>query len=99
MLDDGLQPVALHEVGELYVGGVCLSSGYWRDQLQTDAAFVQHPVLSQRLFKTGDLARFSSDGLAYFVDRTTIQEESGDYSTVSKRFVDDESLETQLTNK
>ena len=99
VLDDELQPVALHEVGELYVGGVGLSSGYWRNQLQTDAAFVQHPVLSQRLFKTGDLARFGSDGLAFFVDRTTIQEESGDCSTVSKRFVDDESLETQLTYK
>lgn len=78
VLDRELQPVPLDEVGELYIGGVGLSSGYWRDREQTAGAFVQHTILRQRLFKTGDMARVGADGLTYFAGRAIEQEEFND---------------------
>ena len=88
VLDRDLQPVALDEIGELYIGGVGVSSGYWRDHAQTAAAFVQHPVLRQRLFRTGDLARISIDGLAYLEGKAAIQEEFEDCLTDGQQRVD-----------
>lgn len=75
VLDHELQPVALDEIGELYIGGVGLSSAYWHDPDRTATKFVQHPILKQRLFKTGQSARIGSDGLAYLEGRAAIHEE------------------------
>ena len=93
VLDRNLQPVPLEEVGELYIGGVGLCSGYWRDRAQTAAAFVQHPILRQRLFKTGDLARIGFDGLVYLTGRATIQEEYEDCLTDGQQRVDRETVD------
>ena len=40
VLDGSLRPVPQGEVGDLYIGGVGLSPGYWRDPAKTAAAFV-----------------------------------------------------------
>jgi amino acid adenylation domain-containing protein len=71
VLDSGLRPVATGAIGDLYLGGEGLSSGYWRDPQKTAAAFVQ--VGCQRLYKTGDLARLDAEGLCYFVGRADSQ--------------------------
>ncbi len=90
VLDRDLQPVALDEIGELYIGGVGLSSGYWHDRARTASTFVQHPILRQRLFKTGDLARIGFDGLAYLAGRAAIREEFEDCLTDGQQRVDRE---------
>ncbi|MBI4271501.1 MAG: amino acid adenylation domain-containing protein [Candidatus Rokubacteria bacterium] len=82
VLDEARQPVAPGAIGELYIGGVGLSPGYWRDPEKTAAAFVPHPRrpgASERLYRTGDLARVGADGLVHFLGRADSQIKSRGY--------------------
>ena len=80
VLDESLRPVATGDTGDLYIGGVGLASGYWRDAERTAAAFVRHPQQpSQRIYKTGDLAKVGDDGLVYFLGRRDFQIKSRGY--------------------
>ena len=59
-----------------------LSPGYWRDPERTGAAFLPHPRRaggSDRIYKTGDLARIGADGLVHFLGRTDSQIKSRGY--------------------
>lgn len=72
VLDEDLRPIEPGVVGELYIRGVGLGRGYWRDEEQTRAAFVPDPLddpVDGRLYRTGDLARMDADGLVYFIGR------------------------------
>jgi non-ribosomal peptide synthetase component F len=40
VLGDDLAPLPAGDIGDLYIGGVGLSPGYWRDDEKTAAAFV-----------------------------------------------------------
>jgi len=74
VLNGALLPVAPGEVGELYIRGVGLSPGYWRDPEKTRAAFVADPAEPRdRRYRTGDLARVGEDGLVYFAGRADSQ--------------------------
>jgi non-ribosomal peptide synthetase component F len=77
VLDEGA-PAPVGGIGELYIGGVGLSPGYWRDQEKTDAAFVAGPD-GERIYKTGDLARADDDGVVHFLGRTDSQIKSRGY--------------------
>jgi len=77
VLDGDLRPVPPGEVGDLYIGGVGLSPGYWRDPAKTAAAFV--PYSGDRIYRTGDLAQVGDDGLVYFVGRADTQIKSRGY--------------------
>jgi acyl-coenzyme A synthetase/AMP-(fatty) acid ligase len=77
VLDEG-RPAPVGGIGELYIGGVGLSPGYWRDQEKTDAAFVAGPD-GERIYKTGDLARADDDGVVHFLGRTDSQIKSRGY--------------------
>src|SRR2546422_4108489 len=44
VLSETLRPVSPGEVGDLYIRGVGLSPGYWRDPEKTRAAFVPNPM-------------------------------------------------------
>ena len=82
VLDGEMRPVARGGVGDLYIGGVGLSPGYWRDQERTAAVFVRNPnSLSRagRIYKTGDLARVGDDGLIQFLGRVDSQIKSRGY--------------------
>lgn len=82
VLDDSLQPVPAGGAGELYIRGLGLSPGYWRDEAKTKQAFLQNPRSpdpSDRLYKTGDLARIGNDGLVYFMGRADSQIKSRGY--------------------
>lgn len=76
VLDDDLQPVLPGQEGNLFIGGVGLSAGYWRDKEKTDSAFLPDPRPSKpsdRIYKTGDLAKIGEDGLGYFLGRADSQ--------------------------
>lgn len=63
-------------VGELCVAGVGVGRGYIGDPEKTAAAFTTDPFLperNQRLYKTGDLARYLPDGLLEFHGRKDYQ--------------------------
>ena len=80
VLDQSLRPVAPGETGDLYIGGVGLALGYWRDAERTAAVFVRHPQRpTERIYKTGDLARIGDDGLVYFLGRSDFQIKSRGY--------------------
>ena len=82
VLTDDLRPVTPGQVGDLYIGGVGLSPGYWRDPDKTRAAFVTRPGStdsSARVYKTGDLARVGPDGLVYYLGRSDSQIKSRGY--------------------
>jgi amino acid adenylation domain-containing protein len=82
VLDDRLRPAPTGEVGDLYLKGVGLSPGYWRDPEKTRAAFVRNPFggdPAERIYRTGDLAKVGSDGLVYFVGRADTQIKSRGY--------------------
>ena len=59
--------------GALYIGGVGLAEGYWRDDAQTAASFVRHPASGERLYRTGDLGRYRPDGTIEFLGREDFQ--------------------------
>ena len=70
VLDAALRPRPTWAAGELYIGGIGLAQGYWRDSEQTTAAsFIAHPVTGERLYRTGDLGRLLPDGTIEFLGR------------------------------
>jgi amino acid adenylation domain-containing protein len=80
VLDKQLMPVPRGEIGDLYIGGVGLSPGYWRDEAKTAAAFVSDPRHPHaRIYRTGDLARLGDDGLVEFLGRADSQIKSRGY--------------------
>jgi aryl carrier-like protein len=70
ILDKHLQPVPLGVSGELHIGGVGLARGYWNKLELTQEKFISSPFQSgQFLYKTGDLARYRSDGNVEYLGR------------------------------
>jgi len=82
VLDAQLRPVGAGETGDLYIAGVGLSPGYWRDPKKTSEAFFcnpDHSETNERIYKTGDLARVAADGSIYLVGRSDSQIKSRGY--------------------
>jgi amino acid adenylation domain-containing protein len=81
VLDEELKQVPRGETGDLFIGGVGLSPGYWRDEGKTRAAFVSDPRSGgdRRIYRTGDLARVGDDGLFHFLGRADSQIKSRGY--------------------
>lgn len=59
--------------GHLYIGGIGLALGYWRDEAKTANAFITHPHTGERLYKTGDMARSRPEGVLEFLGRDDFQ--------------------------
>lgn len=60
------------QIGEICVGGPCVTLGYYRDPLRTGASFVQNPLndaYRDIIYKTGDLGLVREDGLFEFHGR------------------------------
>lgn len=73
VLDQGLNQCPPFVPGRIFMGGVCLARGYWRDQEKTDAAFVTYPATGERIYYTGDLGRWLPDGQVEFLGRADFQ--------------------------
>jgi acyl-coenzyme A synthetase/AMP-(fatty) acid ligase len=72
--------VAPGEIGDLYIRGVGLSPGYWRDPERTRAAFLPNPRMpGDRIYKTGDLARIDAEGRVVLLGRSDFQIKSRGY--------------------
>jgi amino acid adenylation domain-containing protein len=74
--DASLQPAAPGEIGELFVRGSTLMSGYWNDAERNRHALVRRPgreEIDGVYFRTGDRARVLPDGTLAFVARADRQ--------------------------
>ncbi|MEO0852456.1 MAG: amino acid adenylation domain-containing protein, partial [Cyanobacteria bacterium J06648_11] len=72
ILDARMRPVAIGIPGELYVGGVLLARGYLNRPDLTAEKFIPNPFSDrpgERLYKTGDLARYLPDGRIEYLGR------------------------------
>ncbi len=72
LLDRYKQFVPLGVPGEIYVGGAGLARGYFNRPDLTEEKFISNPFSNQpgaRLYKTGDLARYLSDGNIEYLGR------------------------------
>jgi amino acid adenylation domain-containing protein len=72
VLDRHLQPVPIGVPGQLHIAGVGLARGYHRRPELTSEKFILDPFDDDpeaRLYKTGDLVRYRSDGNLEFLGR------------------------------
>jgi amino acid adenylation domain-containing protein/non-ribosomal peptide synthase protein (TIGR01720 family) len=72
LLDEHRRPVPIGVPGELYIGGANLARGYFNRPDLTKDKFIPNPFSnpkSERLYKTGDLARYLPDGNIEFLGR------------------------------
>ncbi|MEG4073438.1 amino acid adenylation domain-containing protein [Microcoleus sp. Pol14C2] len=73
------EPIPLGVAGELYIGGICLARGYLNRPDLTAEKFIPNPFRQNkilaiedeedRLYKTGDLARYLPDGNIEYIGR------------------------------
>ncbi|KAF9342165.1 hypothetical protein BGX26_008201, partial [Mortierella sp. AD094] len=76
VLDKHRKPVPIGVVGELYIGGPGIATGYLNRPDLTAERFFPDPfstVPGARMYKTGDLVRYLSDGNLMFMDRNDDQ--------------------------
>jgi amino acid adenylation domain-containing protein len=65
LLDQHGRPVPWGTIGEIYIGGVGVASGYLNRPDLTDERFTKDPydgTVGSRMYRSGDLARYHPDG-------------------------------------
>lgn len=76
ILDQSGEPVPMGVVGELCIGGITLARGYLNRPDLSEKRFIAHPFSNRggdRIYKTGDLARWLSDGRIDYIGRADHQ--------------------------
>ena len=82
VLDQRIKPVPIGAIGELYIGGAGVASGYLNREDLTAERFMDNPFqtaaerlagMNARIYRTGDLARWLADGELEFMGRSDFQ--------------------------
>ena len=72
LLDEQRKLVSPGEIGEIALGGVCISKGYLHDPEKTRKVFIDNPVnpgQAARIYLTGDYAQQQPDGNYQYLGR------------------------------
>ncbi len=69
ILDKHQQPVPIGVAGEIYIGGANVARGYINQPELTVGAFRETPLQNEKLYKTGDKARYLPNGKIEFLGR------------------------------
>ncbi|MEC0599326.1 amino acid adenylation domain-containing protein [Bacillus spizizenii] len=70
ILDQQLKPVPKGVIGEIYIGGTGVGRGYCNQKELSNAKFVQDLFYpGEKMYKTGDLGKWMSDGNIQFAGR------------------------------
>src|SRR5690606_8404527 len=70
VLDRRLEPVPVGVVGDLYIGGDGVAHGYWKRPELTAERFLANPLRpGERIYATGDLARYLPSGELVWLGR------------------------------
>lgn len=73
VLNEALDQCPAWVPGQLYIGGIGLAQGYWKNPEKTNTSFIINPQTQERLYKTGDLGRYLPDGNIEFLGREDFQ--------------------------
>lgn len=76
VLDSAQRVVPVGVSGDLYIGGACLAEGYLNRPELTRERFIRDPLnpdSPERLYKTGDLARYFDNGQLELLGRGDLQ--------------------------
>lgn len=76
ILDSQMQPVPVGIPGEIHIGGDGVTRGYLKQPDMTREKFIQNPFSTSpdaRLYKTGDIGRYLSDGNIEYLYRNDNQ--------------------------
>lgn len=73
VLNEALEQCPAWVPGQLYIGGIGLAQGYWKNPEKTNNSFIINPQTQERLYKTGDLGRYLPDGNIEFLGREDFQ--------------------------
>lgn len=74
ILDAFMNPSPIGIAGEIFAGGHCLARGYLNNDIMTSEKFIDHPYREgEKLYRTGDIGYWSSDGAIRFCGRNDEQ--------------------------
>ncbi|MEB1300204.1 amino acid adenylation domain-containing protein [Xanthomonas campestris pv. campestris] len=74
LLDEQGEPVPMGVVGELWIGGAGVARGYLNQEALTQTRFVPDRFAGTgRMYRSGDLGRYRSDGAIEFLGRNDAQ--------------------------
>src|SRR5262249_33129129 len=65
ILDDAIEPVPIGVLGEIFIGGVNVGRGYLGRADMTGERYIPDPYSDEkgaRLYRTGDIGRYTTDG-------------------------------------
>jgi amino acid adenylation domain-containing protein/thioester reductase-like protein len=74
ILSSDLKPVAIGFTGELFIAGKGVTRGYLNRDEINDSVFLNNPFVNgEKMYKSGDLARWNKDGEIEFLGRSDNQ--------------------------
>jgi amino acid adenylation domain-containing protein len=62
ILDKELNYCPINVPGMIFIGGIGIAKGYWRNKSEINKSFIIDPKTNQRLYNTGDLGKLLPDG-------------------------------------
>ena len=79
VLNDRMEHCDVWVIGSLFIGGVGVAHGYYKNPDRTAYQFVRHPTTDEMLFRTGDLGRVRPEGLLEILGREDSQVKVNDF--------------------